>query len=139
MLAHAPPDYSARAEARLVRSGRAGLRPVFRSGKLTVYAVPRPRAIVTGPARPFVVSLSEARLQVVVPRGGTYRIAVRYSPYWRASDGCLSRGTDGMLRLRTRGAQFVGLVFRVDPSRALDALTGDPPECRFPGSRAPEG
>jgi hypothetical protein len=135
VLSHAPPDYSARAEAKLVRSGRAGLRPVFRTAKLTVYAVPDPQSIVTGPATPFVVSLSEARLRVLVPEGGTYRIAVRYSPYWRASDGCLSRGPDGMLRLRTRAAQLVGIVFQVDAARALGALTGDGPECRLPPPR----
>jgi hypothetical protein len=65
-----------------------------------------------------------------VHRGGTYRIAVRWSPYWRASSGCLSAGKDGMIRLRTRGGpQRVALRFRVDATQALDTLTGETPVC----------
>jgi hypothetical protein len=139
VLAKAPPDYSARAEAKLVRSGRAGLRPVFRSAKLTIYAVPQPQPIVTGPGAPAVLSLTESRFRVLVTTGGTYRISVRYSPYWRASDGCLSRGADGMLRLQTRAAQLVGIVFRVDAARALGALEGEAPVCRLPHGRPGSG
>ena len=49
VLSDAPPDYSARAEAALVSGGRAGLEPVFSTQTLTVYAVPNPQPIVTGP------------------------------------------------------------------------------------------
>jgi len=137
VLSHAPPDYSSRAEAALVRSGRAGLRPVFRTRTLTIYAVPQARPIVTGPASPVLVSLGESRLVVSVARGGTYRIAVRWSPYWRASAGCLSRGADGMLRLRTRAARVVGVVFQVNADRALETLAGTRPECTLPPARGP--
>jgi hypothetical protein len=139
VLAHVPADYSARAEAKLVESGRAGLLPVFRTPTVTVYAVPAPRPIVTGPGKPRLLGLSDARLRLHVSQGGTYRIAVRWSPYWQASDGCLSGGKDGMLRLRTRAARTVGIVFRVNADRALEALTGDRPECRFPGRSRPGG
>jgi hypothetical protein len=131
VLANAPPDYSARAEARLVRSGRAGLRPVFRTGEVTIYAVPRPTPILTGPDAPKLFSLTDAQLRLRVNRGGSYRIAVRYSPYWRASDGCLSQGRDGMLRLRTRSARVLSVTFRVEARRLLDTLAGDLPVCRL--------
>ena len=65
-------------------------------------------------------------------RGGTYRIAVRYSPYWQASDGCLRQGKNGMLQLQTRVARAVSIVFRVDASRALGELAGNSPDCRLP-------
>jgi hypothetical protein len=130
VLTDAPADYSARAEARLVASGRAGLEPVYLDGPVTVYRVPRPRPIVTGPASPRVLRLSESRLRLRVG-GGTVRIAVRWSPYWRASDGCLSKGPDGMLRLRTLRPRTVGIAFRVDASRLLGALAGDAPVCRL--------
>src|SRR5579859_2443963 len=55
----APPDYSARAEAALVRSGRAGLVPVFSTARISVYEVPHARPIVTGPASPSAVSLTQ--------------------------------------------------------------------------------
>jgi len=132
VLADAPSDYSSRAEAKLVRSGRSGLVPVFFTSSLTIFAVPHPRAIVTGPGRPVVTSLTASHVKLAVHRGGTYRIAVRWSPYWRASDGCLSKGKDGMIRLRTRGPQTVALMFQVDAAHALDQLAGDRPACRLP-------
>jgi hypothetical protein len=129
VLTNARPDYSARGEAALVRSGRAGLRPVFRTRELTIYSVPKPVKIITGPGSPGLAWLTESRIGAVVHRGGEYRIAVRWSPYWRASHGCLRRGKDGMLRLTTRQARTVRLVFQVDARRALGELAGDQPEC----------
>ena len=132
VLAHGTPDYSSRREAKLVRSGRAGLWPVFRTRKLTIYAVPDPRPIITGPGSPTLTSLSGSHIGIVVHRGGTYRIAVRWSPYWRASLGCLGKGRDGMVRLTTRRAHFVRLTFRVDATRALEELAGKQPTCKLP-------
>jgi len=116
VLAHAPADYSSRAEAVLVRR----LRPVYRGGSVTVYAVPRPRPIAPG-----LLALTESRIRLAVRRAGTLRIAVRYSPYWHASDGCLSEGRDRMLRLTNRRPRIVTIVFDVSASRALDALAGE--------------
>jgi hypothetical protein len=129
VLPSAPLDYSARAEAALVRSGRAGLRPVFRTKVLTIYAVPQPRPILTGPGSPQLLSLTQQRILVEVNQSGTYRIAVRYSPYWHASAGCLRQGEDGMLRLQTHAARTVSIVFRLNASRALDELAGGSPSC----------
>jgi hypothetical protein len=132
VLTNAPPDYGARAEAALLRSGHSGLGPVFRTRTLTIYAVPYPRAIVTGPGAPMLLRLTQSRIRLSVSQGGTYRLAVRWSPYWHASDGCLSKGQDGMMRLRTRAARTVGLTFAVNASRAFGEFTGDPPDCRLP-------
>jgi hypothetical protein len=132
VLPEAPPDYSARAEAAVVRSGRAGLQPVFVTRELTIYAVPHARPIVTGPHRPVLSALGESRIGVVVHSGGTYRIAVRWSPYWHATLGCLSRSRDGMLLLKTRKPHYVRLEFRLDVKRALDAFAGNEPACRLP-------
>ena len=65
-------------------------------------------------------------------RGGRYRVAVRWSPYWHASLGCLAKGGDGMIRLTTRRAHFVRLVFRVDATRALEEFAGQQPRCTLP-------
>ena len=51
VLTDAPPDYSSRAEAALIRSGRSGLVPVFRSLHVTVYELPDASPIVTGRCR----------------------------------------------------------------------------------------
>jgi hypothetical protein len=54
-------------------------------------------------------------------------VAVRWSPYWGASAGCLSRARGGMLRLRTHTAGTVRLAFDVDATRLFDAFAGAAP------------
>lgn len=124
VLTQAPTEYSARGEAALLLSGHSGLRPVFRARNLTMFEVPRRRPLVTGPARARVLSLTQTRLILDLARRGRYRVAVRYSPYWRASVGCVSQGQDGMIRLRVPSASFVELDFHLDAGRALDTLAG---------------
>jgi hypothetical protein len=139
VLTNAPPDYTSRREAWLVRSGRTGLTQVFRARHVSVYAVPRPRPIVTGPGNPTVVALHQSRLAIRVSRGGTYHVAIRWSPYWRASAGCLTRAHGGMLQLRTRSAATVRIGFDVDASSLLRAFADTAPRCRpaagYPTSR----
>ena len=129
VLSKAPPDYSSVAEAKLVRTGNLGLVPVFRTRKLTIYRVPDARPIVTGPGAAGVVRMTDAKLTIALPHAGTYRIAVRWSPYWRASHGCLWDGKDGMLRLTTPHARVVRLSFTVSADSALDTLTDTPQNC----------
>ncbi|MDQ2984272.1 MAG: hypothetical protein M3R70_10195 [Actinomycetota bacterium] len=124
VLPDAPLDYSARAEAALLRTGRSGLRPVFSSEHVTVFKVPRPRPMLTGPGAPSVLGLSQTRIELRLHRAGLYRLAVRHSPYWRASTGCLSRGLDGMVRISTLRPATVTLAFHVDAHGALGALAG---------------
>ena len=129
VLSKAPPDYSSAAEAKLVRSGRAGLVPVFHTARLTIYRVPDARPIVTGPGAPAVVRIRDANMTLALTRGGTYRVAARWSPYWRASRGCLSQGRDGMLRLTAQSARLVKLSFVVTADSALDTLAGTRQTC----------
>jgi hypothetical protein len=91
--------------------------------------VPNPRQIVTGPGRPALLALDQSRLAVHVSRGGTYRIAVRWSPYWHASTGCLAKDPDGMLQLRTSAPATVRIGFDVDMRRLFDAFLGTKPSC----------
>jgi hypothetical protein len=125
VLTDAPPDYSARRESALLRSGRAGLPVVFRSLHTRVFAVPKPRPIVTGPGRARVVRFTQTRLVVETASAGRYRLAVRWSPYWHVTRGCLSPRRDGMLELHVPRAGVAALSFRVNASRALSALVGD--------------
>ena len=132
VLAEAPPDYSSVAETKLLRSGRSGLVPVFHTAKLTIFRVPHARAIVTGPGSAAIVSMTDAKITLDLAHGGTYRIAVRWSPYWRASQGCLWRGRDGMLRLTTLHSELARLSFVVSADSALETLTGAPESCTPP-------
>jgi hypothetical protein len=131
VLTDAPPDYSARKEAALIRSGRSHLRPVFRKADLEIFSVPSARRIVSGSRPARVVSFSPTRFVLKVAGPGSYRLAVRDSPYWKASSGCLSRGRHGMMRLTVPRGGTVAMRFSVSPERVLDVLThGSPDSCR---------
>jgi hypothetical protein len=141
VLPDAPLDYSAKQEGALIAEGRSGLRVVFRSAHTTVYAVPAARPIVTGPGSAHVVALGQHRITVALGRPGRYRIATNWSPYWRTGTGCLSKGTDGTVRLSTARAGVVHLNLSVNAQGALAALEGgSKARCargapRAPGSR----
>jgi hypothetical protein len=128
VLTDAPTDYSSRLEANLLRSGRSGLTPVMRTAHLRVYAVPSPRPLVTGPAAARVIQLTQTRLAVRVAAAGTYRVAIRYSPYWMATPGCLDPGKDSMILLRARRAGVIELRFHVNARRAFAAFAGEHPQ-----------
>jgi hypothetical protein len=129
VLTKAPPDYTSRREARLVRTGQVGLTQVLRTRYVSVYSVPQPRSIVTGPGHPTVVALRESRLVLSVSQPGTYRVAIRWSPYWRASTGCIDQTEHGMLQLRTRTAGTVGIGFDVDARSLFHAFADATPRC----------
>jgi hypothetical protein len=129
VLTDASPDYSAKTEIALLRSGRSGLRAVFRAADATVYAVPSPSPIVRGPGHPRVKTLTESTITLALNRPGTYRVGIRYSPYLIAAKACLSKGSDGMTVLTTPQAGTVKMKFNVSASGALAALTGSRGSC----------
>ena len=118
VLTNAPTDYSARSEAALLRSGRSGLRRAFRTSQLTVFELPRPQPILT-PAPGRVLRLTATRIELVLPRPGQYRLAVRYSPYWTAEHACLIRRPDGMTTVAPRRPGRLELRFHVSAGRAF--------------------
>ena len=123
VLTSARPDYSARAEARLLRSGRSKLRVVLRTANLTVFAVPSPRPLISPPGR--VLRLGYTSMRLAVPRRGTYTLGVTYSPYWHTQSGCVQQLPDGMTKLTVHRPGTVLLHFAVTASRALEAIEGD--------------
>src|SRR5262249_5443216 len=127
VLPDAALDYSAQAEATLLRSGRSGLRTVFRSEHTTIFAVPSPTPLVTGPGRARMIRFEHARLVVAIGAPGRYRVAASWSPYWKTSRGCLSRTRDGMIALGVHRAGKVTLTVDVSASSALASLEGKAP------------
>jgi hypothetical protein len=119
VLTSAPTDYSARSEARLLRSGDSGLTRVFTTSTLTIFELPRPTPILRGRGHPRVLRLTATRIALDLPRPGTYRLAVRYSPYWHAEHACLIRRLDGMTTVEARRAGPLELSFHVSAGRAL--------------------
>ncbi|HZQ02698.1 MAG TPA: hypothetical protein VFA88_01625 [Gaiellaceae bacterium] len=129
VLPNAPLDYSARNEAKLLRSGRSGLTPVFRTRDLTIYAVPAPVPIVTGPGQPRVLALTDSTILLRLARAGTYRLALHYSPYLAAPGACMRATADGMIELQNRRPGVLKLAFTVTASRALAAIAGSHSSC----------
>jgi hypothetical protein len=120
-------------EAALLRSGAAGLRPVFESGDWTVYAFPDATTLLSGSAPATVQRLTHDRIEGTLGAPGSYRLRVRYAPVWQVEHGavCVERAPDGMTRLVAReGGRFaLGL-----PSGGRDvvhtALTQRAGSCR---------
>jgi hypothetical protein len=122
VLTTAPPDYSARAEEKLITSGQLPLRLVLGTQHLRVYAVRSPQPLITGPGRPRITNLADSSLSLAVTRPGTYRIAVNASPYWHTSAGCLSGSSDRMILLRTPIAGQIHLDFAFSATAAVRAI-----------------
>lgn len=125
VLTMATPDYSSRAEARLLESGRSGLMPVYRTATTTIFEVSSPRPLITAPARVLAVGYTSIKLDV--PVQGKYRLNVTYAPYWHTQAGCLTKTPDGMTELTTRRTGLVTIRFAVTATRALEAMVGTQP------------
>jgi hypothetical protein len=122
-------DHGARAEARLLRSQRSGLRAVWRRGGFTIYAAPHPALLMTGPVGVRLTAFSHARIAGTVRRGGSATLKVRFSPYWKASGvaTCVVRGRDGMSVVHfTAGGRF-SLSITNDPITIARRVTD--PDC----------
>jgi hypothetical protein len=129
VLTDAPLDYSARGEARLLRSGRSGLEPVLESAHATIYSVPKPQGIVSGAPGARVTHFGASTITVDLPHRGKYRVAVRYSPYWRATGACIDQLADGMLGLDVKRGGIVKIAFVLTATRALSAGAASSPTC----------
>jgi hypothetical protein len=124
LLTDARLDYSSLNEAALIRSGRTSLVPVFRSAHIVVYELPRATPMITGRHGASVLWMYPTHIVALVDGPGRYEVRVRWSPYWRASTGCVWRGPDGMLRLLAPRAGLVDLRVSVNVTRGLETLTG---------------
>jgi hypothetical protein len=125
-------DYSSEAEAKLLRSSANPLRPVTRLRHVTVFEVPDAQSMVRGPAWAEVVALTPKTIGLTLSAPGRYRVAVRYSPYWRASRGCVSRATDGAIALSAYRAGRSTLTLDVGLHRMLATLADREHECPAP-------
>jgi len=100
----------ARREAELLRSGRSGLRQVWRGRDGTVYALRHPQPILTGPGHASITRLTSSRIAGTVTRPGSYSLRVHFTPYWRVTSGtiCIERARGAMTTLEfARAGPFV--------------------------------
>jgi hypothetical protein len=100
---------SAAPEADLLRSGRSGLELALRTPTATVYELPGATPMLSGPAPASLLRFDHDRITGRVEASGTYRLAVRFTPYWVVTAGsvCVVRAPDGMTLLEaSRGGSF---------------------------------
>jgi hypothetical protein len=92
-VASGKPDWSSYKERALIETGLPYLKPVWRSKEWRVYEVALPHAILIpqGNASMRLASLGTEQLSIDVTRPGEASVKVHWSPYWRASGGCVER------------------------------------------------
>ncbi len=123
VLTDGPPDYSAQRESTLIGTHPGLLRVVARLKGTTILEVPQPTPLIHGPGPARVVSLGPTQARFVVAAKGTYHVAIRYSPYWRARPGCISEARDGDVQLTASRPGPIELEFQLGLQQLLDALS----------------
>jgi hypothetical protein len=123
-ISSADPDYSARAEVKLIDSGLPYLHRVFNSKHWRVYRVADATPIVQAPAT--LQRLTAGSLTIRVPRPGTFKLRMRFTPYWRLSEGAGCVAPDGdWTKLTVRRAEEV----RLSTSFSLGRIGATSPRC----------
>jgi hypothetical protein len=115
-------------EAALLRSGRSGLSPVLQTSQLTIYEVPRPEPILSGPAAAVLTRFAHSRIEGELPAAGSYRLKIRYTPYWRVRGAvCVERGVGGMTILTAQRPGRFRLTVPDGPGALVRSLVGRAP------------
>jgi hypothetical protein len=109
-------DYSARAEAALVRRGMPALHEVWRSAHWRLFRVAGATPI--GATRVDTDGFEVA---------GSGDVRIRFSPHWAvvAGSGCVSEAPGGFTRVRATAEGPLRIATRVDPLRALLRRSGE--------------
>jgi hypothetical protein len=125
LLAATPLDWDGGVqEARIVRSPSSGLRVVFRSANWTVYRLPHPTPLVTGPGRADVTAVGHTYIRGVVSASGRYLLRTHFTPYWRfAGAGCVQPSPNKMTWLDLTHAGPFNISVPLTPDGLIDAAT----------------
>jgi hypothetical protein len=107
-LADAPLDYSAKQEAALIRAGQPYLEPVMRAAHWRVYAVAAATPLASGPAT--LTRLEGQGFTLRFARPGTSEVRIRFTPYWAARGGCVSRAPGGFTLVSSARSGVVRVV-----------------------------
>jgi hypothetical protein len=84
-------------EAQLLRSGESGLIVAYRGRGWTIYRLPHPTPLITGPGQAHVLTFGHTRIDGTVSTPGRYLLRAHYIPFWQTSGPvCLRRGPDRM-------------------------------------------
>ncbi len=121
-LADYPLDYSARAEARLLREARppAYLREVWRSAHWRLFAVLGARPLAQEPAS--LTAMSSDSFTLHAPRAGTFTVRVHFTPYWgiASGSGCVRRAPGGWTQVQARAPGSLRVVIAFSIARVFE-------------------
>ena len=119
--------FTARDEAELLRSGRAELDEVLRTRDWTIYEFAAAPALLSGPGTPELTWFGHDEVRGRVSGPGTYRLLVRWTPYWRVASGdvCLARARDGITAVRALREGAFSLRIEQRPSAVFGAVADD--------------
>jgi hypothetical protein len=92
-ISQGPYDWSATDEATLVRGGLPYLQTVWWDKTWTLYAVTKPRPVISFPGQ--LINRGPVSLTVSLPEPGEYVVRLRWSRYLTASNGCMRPTEDG--------------------------------------------
>jgi len=109
-------------EAKVVQSPNSGLRVVYRSASWTIYALPHPTPLLTGPGVARVTKFGHTTITGDVSTPGRYLLRAHYNPYWTLhGSGCVRKGPNTMTWLQlTKPGSFV-LKVPNGPDGLIDA------------------
>lgn len=97
VLPPGPYDFSSGNEAKLLKSGKAGLRMLAKVGGSELFAVPKMPTIVRSRSGRFLPSrVGLSSIQFDPPKPGIYSLSLYYSPYFQVSSGSICRLSNGM-------------------------------------------
>jgi hypothetical protein len=119
-LGDGPLDYSAHAEAALLRSGPlGGVREIWRSAHWRLFAVAAPRPLADPPA--VLEGVGRDSFTLRAPRAGTYTVRLRFTPYWAltSGSGCVASGPEEWTQIRARRAGVFDVAIRFSLARVF--------------------
>jgi hypothetical protein len=114
-LPDVPPDPSSRDEYKLLRRGTPFLRAVYRDRHWRVFQLLDPAPLIAPPAS--LVALGRQSFSLRFAAAGRATAHVRFSPYWQADRGCVSRAPGGWTSVSARRAGLVRVRIRFSPAR----------------------
>jgi hypothetical protein len=120
-------DYSAKAEARLLRDGPPDyLREIWRSRHWRLFAVAGATPLAQPPAA--MTSVGHDSFALSVPAPGNYVARVHWTPYWALAEGsgCVARAPGDWTQVRARRAGTMRVVIRFSLGRVFSRG----PRCR---------
>jgi hypothetical protein len=121
----AEPDYLSEDEIELIRGGLPYLDEAWSNDDWALYEVADPRPLAEVPVR-----LGEEGFELDAPVAGEFPVAVRWSPYFRVTEGdaCV-RERDEWTTVEARAPGTIRVEVRLSASGVADALTGADETC----------